>query len=548
MLGGAREGHAIECDRMDETGQSGAQRSGPSDPYSDLLSETRTLRREQRAARDAWFQSLKAENKEELLFELEVLLKATACFANPRNHPGPTRRSPVVAQDFRESTLLFREGMQRCVALARQLLGPRDRAFVFHRYLETVLPEDNTRSRLVQGSAVHTPEQSLIALRHALTTTGEVIDGVLRLQRVPFRLFYALCTTVQREVAQNVFFNPLTALEFRPEFDRIKSGQVVDLIRSVPGDHAHRLVALTFLSLFRMLRYLRLLSRIAVETSGRRRRAMARAYLVLSVLRSDARALSDHLRRRSGALLAESFHHDVMIVPATQLRARAAALRAAGHRLIAIKSALEGIAGSLRLELRRVFQHDLPGSDPAPSDSELRNALNLAAVNLRPALRNAILFLGKALGVSLEEGGVFDDMAARRETSERLRRDVWMFAQIVRAFYTKAQHSSRVDDRWAAVYGIQYIREFLSYFRAMGYPLLRSSDYPRVDAFMTAIGRLEETDLVDPMRLENAIDECLAFHGFLVKLFDDISRRDVLDGLPFDRRAAAAALRLYLGD
>jgi hypothetical protein len=62
------------------------------------------------------------------------------------------------------------------------------------------------------------------------------------------------------------------------------------------------------------------------------------------------------------------------------------------------------------------------------------------------------------------------------------------------------------------------------------------------------MARLADTDLVDPARLEKAIDECMAFHGFLVQLFDDISRRDVLEGQSFDRRAAAAALRLYLGD
>jgi len=526
--------------------------SGPfsvRDPYSDLLSETRALRREQRAARDAWFNELKLDAKEELLFELEVLLKASACFANPRNHPGPPRRAPVVAQDFREAMVLFREGMQRAIALSRQLLGPRDRALVFQRYLETVLPEDNARARLLnQATSQATPEESLITLRHALTSSGEVIDGVLRVQRVPFRLFYALLSTVQRDVATNAYFNPLSALEFRPEFDRIKSSQVVDLIRSVPGEQAHRLVALTFLSLFRMLRYLRLVSRIAIETSGRRRRAMGRAYLVLSVLRSDARALSDHLRRRSGPLLAESFERDIMRVPALEVRARAAALRAAGYRLIAIKSALEGIAGSLRLEVRRAFQHDLPALDGTPTDGELRAALQTTVNNLRPALRNTILFLGKALGVSLEEGGVFDDLAARRETSDRLRRDVWMFAQIVRAFYTKAQHSTHTEDRWATVHGFQYVREFLAYFRAMGYPLLRSTDYPRFDAFLRAMSQLEDADLVDPARLEAAIDECMAFHGFLVQLFDEISKRDALEGIAFDRRAAASSLRLYLGE
>lgn len=518
------------------------------DAYDDLLVRTRGLRGEQRIARDTWFRDLGVESKDDVLFELEVLLKSTACFANPRNHPGPPRRAPVVTQDFREATLVFRDGVARAITLIRSLLGPRDRAFVFHRYLETVLPEDNLRNRLLrEGSTQISPEDSLIALRHMLTSTGEVVDGALRAQRVPFRLFYALLSGVQREIGHNAYFNPLTALEFRPEFDRIKSGQVLDLIRGVPGEEAHRLVALTFLALFRMLRYLRLLARIAGEPGPRRRRIAGRAYLVLSVLRSDARALSDYLRQRAGQHLADSFERDVFAVHARDLRYRAPALRAGGHRLIGIKSALEGIAGNLRLELRRAFHHDLLPVDAAQSDQELRNALQNAVGNLRPALRNSILFLGKSLGVSLEEGGVFDDHAARRETSERLRRDVWMFAQIVRAFSHKAQHSPSAD-RWAAVQDFQYVREFLSYFRAMGYPLLRAADYPRFDAFMSAMSRLGDTDLVDPSRLENAIDECVAFHGFLQQLFDDISRREVLEGVPFDRRGAAVALKLYLGD
>jgi hypothetical protein len=78
--------------------------------------------------------------------------------------------------------------------------------------------------------------------------------------------------------------------------------------------------------------------------------------------------------------------------------------------------------------------------------------------------------------------------------------------------------------------------------------LLRAADYPRFDAFMSAMAGLEDTDLVDPARIEAAIDECVAFNGFLLQLFEDISKRDELSGVAFDRRAAAASLRLYLGD
>ncbi|MGC4069567.1 MAG: hypothetical protein QM784_33910 [Polyangiaceae bacterium] len=514
----------------------------------DLLSRTRALQMEQRALRDTWFQGLDYEWKEEALFELEVLLKATACFANPRNHAGPLRRTPVVAQDFRQATGLFRDGMQRAVALSRQLLGQRDQTFVFHRYLETVVPEDSARTRLLhEGAQQNTPQDSLVVLRHELTSILEVLEGTLRAPRIPYRTFYAVLSLVQREVGRNTFFNPLTALEFRPEFDRIKSSQVLDLIRSVPGEEAHRLVALTFLSLFRMLRYVQLLDQLAIESTNKKSRVAGRAYLVLSVLRSDARALSDYLRQRAGELLGSSFEQSLFQSNASELLENADLYRALGHRLIGVKSALEGIAGNLRLEMRRVFYHELVSPDEARSETEVRTNLQTAVSCLRPALKNAILFLGKALGVSLEEQGVFDDLAARRETSERLRRDVWMFAQIVRAFAAKAEQQP-AEDRWGAISGLQFVREFLAYFRAMGYPLLRASDYPRVDAFMQAIGQLEETDLLAPQNLSRAIEECVAFHGYLVQLFDEISKRDVLSGVLFDRRAAAAALRLYLGD
>lgn len=520
----------------------------PRNAYAELLRDTRGLRREQAQAREAWFARLASDKKDETLFELEILLKGVACFANPRNHPGPGRRQTIVSHDFREHLVLVRDAMTRTVHLARTMLGERDRAFVFQRYLETVLPEDTARTRLLHASTAQqeSPEGSLFALRHGFTNLIEVAQGLLRHQRVNFRLFYAFSATSMREIARSVYFNPLSALEFRPEFDRIPSTQVLELIQTISGEQAHRLVALTFLSLFRMLRYLRLLDSIAIDHSERR--VAGRAFLVLSVLRSDARALANYLRRRSGALLSESFERDLFRVPAHELSERHEELRAEGLRLVAIKGALTGLAANLRLEMRRTFEHDLPSVDVGSPEHELRATLRHVVVNLRPALQNAILFLGKSLGVRLEEGRVFDDTAARRTTSERLRRDVWMFAQIARAFASKARHTNPSADRWTNIASFAFVREFLAYFRAMGYPLLRVGDYPRVDAFMRAMNDLEEIDLVDPDRLTAAVRECEAFYEFLTILFDQISKRDELAGVAFDRPAAARALRLYLGD
>src|SRR6478735_10286084 len=120
------------------------------DVYANLLRDTRGLRREQSTARDTWFASLPWDKKEDMLFELEMLLKGIACYGNQRNHPGTPQGKTAVAQDFHEHMRVLRDASHRVVALTKTLLGDRERAYTFARYLETVVPEDAARGKLVQ--------------------------------------------------------------------------------------------------------------------------------------------------------------------------------------------------------------------------------------------------------------------------------------------------------------------------------------------------------------------------------------------------------------
>lgn len=323
---------------------------------------------------------------------------------------------------------------------------------------------------------------------------------------------------------------------------------MLELIGQVPGRPTHRLVALTFLSLFRMLRYAALVEAIVQHPSPDRRQQAGRIYLVLAVLRSDARALFGHLRKRAGALLAESFEQEIFAGPATLLASRYDELFASGHRMVSVKGALDGIAASLRLEMRRVFERELPAPDTGITDDELLRQFRKVAIELRPALEKSVTFLAQAVGSAASSDAIFDREQAKREVSERLRRDVWMFAQIVRAFASKAEHAHGADDRWTAPARYAFVREFLAYFQALGYPLLRVTAYPRVDPFVSAMHALEQAEELNPARMGPAIEEARAFHDFSMQLFDDICRRDELASIAFDRRAAANALRLYLGE
>ncbi|HJL24403.1 MAG TPA: hypothetical protein RMH80_19345, partial [Polyangiaceae bacterium LLY-WYZ-15_(1-7)] len=131
--------------------------------------------------------------------------------------------------------------------------------------------------------------------------------------------------------------------------------------------------------------------------------------------------------------------------------------------------------------------------------------------------------------------------------SERLRRDIWMFLQVLRAFLAKAEATQGDADRWASYASFQFVREFLDHFRAIGYQLVRTSDYDRLDRFLGALEALRDVDLLRPERLRAAVAECRDFFRYLDDLFVQVSKRAELQHSPFDKRAAAETLRIYLG-
>ncbi|MEM1414978.1 MAG: hypothetical protein AAGH15_08760 [Myxococcota bacterium] len=512
------------------------------DVYANLLRDTRGLRREQAHSRDGWYDALPWATKEETLFELEMLLKGFACFGNARNHPGRPHAETPIGHDFREELRIVRDALQQAVARVRELLGERDRAYVFSRYLETLLPADALRSQLVQEQlSQDTPDESLFVLRNTFGAFLEMAEGMLRLGRVPHRLYFALLGSITREVARNTYFNPLVALEFRPELDRIRNAEVLEALHEA-HDAAHRVVALTFLTLFRALRYLDLIDEYASAGDAARR-----SYLILSVLRSDLRALTRFLGSGAGDDVADAFERQLLRVPAGTLVESKTSFMAQADRLISLRSTLEGLANMLRVEVRQVFERELPALSEEPEGADLGERLVLATATLRATAHHAVRTLTQELRPGLVPPALAGPGDEQRVASERLRRDIWMFAQILRAFLAKAKATRGDADRWSATGSFHFVQEFLGHFRAIGYQLVRSSDYERLDHFLHALDALRDVDLLEAPRLRAAIAECEAFRGFLEQLFREVGQRRELQTSPFDRQAAADTLRIYLG-
>jgi hypothetical protein len=103
-----------------------------------------------------------------------------------------------------------------------------------------------------------------------------------------------------------------------------------------------------------------------------------------------------------------------------------------------------------------------------------------------------------------------------------------------------------VGDRWAGLDTFRYVKTFVDYFRSMGYQLLRYSDYDRFDKFIALIDRLREGDALEVQRLSHVMEECESFYVYLDHMFEAVSQRRELEGVPFDAKDAARTLKLFI--
>ncbi len=511
------------------------------DSYEQLIRDTRGLHREHQHERERWFSDLALEHKDDVLFELEMQLKGLVCFFNPRNHPGHRRGSPL-AHDFREEIRIARLGIERVLAVCRLLLGDRDRRFTFDRFLESQLVADHDRLRLQSATMRQkTPEESLALLRKSFTSLGDLCDGLARLARVPYRQFVAIGHLATREIGASIYFNPLLQLEFRHEYDRIRSHDVLGVIQGIESDGGQKIAAVTFLALFRLLRYLGIARTVLDGEVGVRA-----VYLSLAVFRSDARALGVYLRRDAPATLAEGFEKEVVRLRAPDVIRAVPSFEEEFRMLRDLLRTLDTVANPIRIELRRAFGQVLQPPDPDLLDSDLRAAATGAVASLTAVLQEAVVRLAREFKPDTRGEAIFDPFVSPRSQSERIRKDVWMFAQILRAFIAKATSTAGATDRWAGFTSFQFVREFVQYFRQMGWPLLREGDYERFGDFMNLVGTLSDGDILDQARLAAAVRACEDFYGYLMETFESIGRREELQGVAFDRKDAAGTLKLYL--
>ncbi len=494
------------------------------------------------AVREAWFAALPNERKEANLFELEMLLHGIRAFAVARNQPGPTGSITDETRDPAREVVVLRAGMLRVIQLVGVFLG-EENAFADPEHTPLSMPPpDGSKERVdVRAvSAEDSPEASLRRLRTSFQDMLVMLDAVST-PPIQLRNVVAFHSTLSRIIEGNVFFHPGLALEFRSEFDRIRHPEVLDALHSITSVAAHQVTAISLLSLFRGLRYVD-----TIETYASQQGSADTAYLIFAAFRNDVRALTRFLGRKARDLMADGLERELLSMQAVEIVKHHETLAAQAARLVSLRAALDTMATSLRIEVRRAFERELAPLSTKIKEVEFVGQIVIVAAQLRAAFEHAILLICEELRPGAAKPALLHGALARKAASERLRRDVWMFSQVLRAFVAKAAVAEGVSDRWASQASFHFVREFHRHFRAIGYQLVRMTDYQRLRPFVGSLDELRGIEILSASQMQVAVNECKSLQEFLDHLFSQISKRKELTDTPFDKKSAAEALKLYL--
>ena len=290
-----------------------------------------------------------------------------------------------------------------------------------------------------------------------------------------------------------------------------------------------------------MVRYLEVALRLVRDPSRARL-----VYLPLAAMRSDSRALTLFLNRDARGWLADGFDRDVTGLSAKEIGGTMDGIVTDFRMLREAGAVLRSTGDRLQLEVRRVFERDFRPLDKPASSAEDLLALEEGLGRLAGFARSCVVDVGRVFDPELSGHRLFVGYPSPADGAARLRRDAWMFSQIVRGFLAKAAAAPESVGSWAGTGSFRFVGEFVSYFRSFGVRMLRDLPYQRRTALEGVVEAVAASDVVGSERLDELVAEVEPFRELLLGVHESLEQSPELVDLPFDRREAAETLRLYL--
>ncbi|MEW6776297.1 MAG: hypothetical protein AB1405_08390 [Bdellovibrionota bacterium] len=502
-----------------------------------MSDETQQSADQLRREREAWLATLIIERKEEVLFELDMLLRGLDRFFNLDNL-FLSDREQILSRNFREELEIVSELLRRLLALAQLLLDEADKsAFHFQKYVETHVADDLVRDALASRSfSQESPRESLFFLFDSLGHTQTIAEALLaRPGAMPYPVFNAIGTIIRRSIALNRYFNPLQSFSFSAAYDRVSNPAITRIVLRVEHSILRRRLSFIFLSFFRLLRYLQF-----VNPRSRDVGYLKSCVLIFSLVRSDARALLPYLEHGFKDRL---FDFEGNLEPDERMEIVTAELNDQAHRLSA---ELDHLTYQMTMELKKISAEELSHALQANRVFQLRAVVESTHGLLFHFFQQAIVTLARVFDAEASGKDIFPNFEPPAQRSRRLLEDLLALLDLIRHFEDRLNDTDRQDRAAVAGSYLMSLRKFFDYFRNESLYLLRFQDIREFGEFFRHVHDLSVAALQKPDLRDDFLARTKSFQIFLGATTTQLRQREDLQGIDPSNTRVENLLKSFL--
>jgi hypothetical protein len=438
-----------------------------------------------------------------LFSELDVLLRSLDRFFTIENLTASNEE--LTAKNFYEELVTAQDTILRVLAILEVVIPEsRKNAYWFQKFAETKLLSTRRRDEF-KGSLYRqdTPEKGLYLLYDSFINLKGVVSDLMRSGNISYSGFRNIGHIISKEIRENVFFSPF-ARDINPEFDAIDSTAISDIVKKLENRELKKNVSLIFISLFRLLRFLKV-----VDVAAQRPVPLNSSLAVLIMVRSEIPLLRGLAER---------------------------AARAAGDSDLA--AVLNALSYQFAMEAKRVFQVELRDIHRKREQLHFRGKIENCHGILKNLVEHSIMQMAQAFSPGTTGEEIFPSLATRLEQSLRLREDL----VALRMLLSDVEAGSESPGR-ARLF--ESLRNYMVYFESFTFRLLRYDDHEEFALFFNEI-RAAKSETVQGAGFRKVIERMRHFGIFLDTTLRHLDNRTELSGKPVDMERVESLIRQYL--
>jgi hypothetical protein len=470
--------------------------------------------------RSKWLDMLKLEGKAEKLFELEVLLKGIDRFFNLQNLPLNSEDTPI-RLNFTDEISIACLGFARITEISRRFLEASERSYYqFRYYVESELLGDLARSRVIEHSlSQKTPEESLMLIYSSFLGLKNLCSELSRLKEVRYPLFFHLGSLTSHAIVQSKFFNPITMVEFRPEFDQVANRVVKRAVRGIADQATRHSISVVILAFYRLLHYLGFIDQTSDDNAR-----LKQSLIIFALINSEARHLIGFLEMDLRPQLEK--HKNEVAQEFSQLA--------------------DALGFQFNMELRKINNAELVGASKRNELDPLKTAVDNSKGVLGNFLMQSVVQMVQALDPDIKGEEIFPDFISRRQQSNKLREELAVFKTLMDKFEEITESSVEGASLKNFIKYLMIQRSYIKYIEKHTAPLIRYGDLVEFRKYFVKINALTPDDLHRMDKLEEFKMESKFFKIFLETTLGHICQRAELQCEPLDEKRIQARLKLFV--